>query len=60
MAQNVNSTAPNLLTVASNHATVPKKWLVTQFFLRGLPMSMNHKLWVLPLILLSFRSLPGV
>ena len=23
MAQNVNSTAPNLLTVASNHATVP-------------------------------------
>ena len=22
MAQNVNSTAPNLLTVASNHATV--------------------------------------
>ena len=24
MAQNVNSTAPNLLTVASNHATVRK------------------------------------
>ena len=25
MAQNVNSTAPNLLTVASNHATVYSK-----------------------------------
>ena len=34
MAQNVNSTAPNLLTVASNHATVCPQYGLILFFVQ--------------------------